>query len=512
MDSGKKDKSKTQKSRISENSSLKKEASKLEKLKFKELNKNYFLVEVPWMNSWKSYIKGGLPPGVMRNSSLKGSSIHPRKNIKLGKDYITLNQDQWNFLKSIHGAEEPLVSTLEDLNEFSSPQQTERLNPALLQLPQTMITSLSPSASEVDLNLSGISEVSNISMCLPRPEPQLPEVKGDDTEPDIDNSDIESEPQPEEKFRPIRTVSTRNTSNLLSDTELGSLYVSKKLDLKKVRVGIENSQNYSFMNAGMQLLMCLEPFLKFIKNSVCEDPLETPTYNLIRGFMLNALWKKKGIIEGNFAFDIINSNLTEKEQFDTQDFLNYLIRQIESEMGGKSPFNRVFDGQLCNSLTCENCQGTFSILSPFTSVDLELSSSLKRSLEHFTAQEKLSQVQECTYCYKQTRRIKRVLFSSCPKFLMFRIKRFRDLPYPHKVSSDFKLRKKFNVNEYSYEDASYNLIGLVIHTGTYESGKFSAICKRSKNWYYFKDSKVSKFHSDELLDQSPYILLYKRIT
>jgi uncharacterized UBP type Zn finger protein len=58
----------------------------------------------------------------------------------------------------------------------------------------------------------------------------------------------------------------------------------------------------------------------------------------------------------------------------------------------------------------------------------------------------------------------------------------------------------------------YDLYGVVNHFGTMFGGHYIARCQNFKDnsWYQFDDSRVSKINPNDVVDESAYVLFYKR--
>ena len=79
-----------------------------------------------------------------------------------------------------------------------------------------------------------------------------------------------------------------------------------------------------------------------------------------------------------------------------------------------------------------------------------------------------------------------------------------------------------DISKYVYSDPSeeasrsnrhlYDLYGVVHHSGTLLGGHYWATCKnfREGEWYCLNDSGVSKAREREIIDDTAYVLFYKK--
>lgn len=186
---------------------------------------------------------------------------------------------------------------------------------------------------------------------------------------------------------------------------------------------------------------------------------------------------------------------------------------------------RTFGGKLCNQMYIDPNPGesikesiqtngikeqeeTFVCIS----VNVENCSSLEDSLHHFVEGEKISD-----FAWQENKPrvniIKKQCLSEISDTIIFHLKRFKlnfdtfarekvndSLPFPLELTmkSYMKEGQEENIDDKcNYRDASYyqyELVGVVVHSGTSDSGHYFSYLRDADNsWYEFNDAEISKF-------------------
>lgn len=78
--------------------------------------------------------------------------------------------------------------------------------------------------------------------------------------------------------------------------------------------------------------------------------------------------------------------------------------------------------------------------------------------------------------------------------------------YPY--TSESKHLKALN-QDTRFRHYMYDLIGVIVHKGTMDSGHYINYCRRNEDWFLFDDSKVVLARLADVLNAEAYILIYK---
>lgn len=222
-------------------------------------------------------------------------------------------------------------------------------------------------------------------------------------------------------------------------------------------------------------------------------------------------------------------------QMDVQEFCNQFLDKIDVALKDTEQaklLEDVFGGAVSNHIICQDCPHRSSREEPFItlSVDVKNLGSLTDSLQFFASGELMDGANKfhCGICDERVTATRRVCISKLPSVLAVHLKRFE---------FDFELRKNVKLNDrcefplrlnvFPYtkqaydeqekvsdsasglaeEDCWYDLVGVLVHEGTADSGHYYSIIKDGNspadkaNWYMFNDARVRPFDIAALDDQ-----------
>ncbi|XP_027055599.1 ubiquitin carboxyl-terminal hydrolase 34-like [Pocillopora damicornis] len=210
------------------------------------------------------------------------------------------------------------------------------------------------------------------------------------------------------------------------------------------------------------------------------------------------------------------------EQKDMTEFFTDLIGKIE-EMSPtlKLLVRDLFCGEISNNVVSLDCSHVSKTREEFYSVRCTVADmkSLYESLDEVTIKDTLDgdNMYTCSQCGKKVRAEKRACFQVLPRILCFNTMRYAFnmvTMMKEKVNTHFSFPLQLNMAPYTEEflmgdkqdqdpqlDLSYwyQLIGVVVHTGTAEGGHYySFILDRSSpqgrdQWFLFNDAEVKPF-------------------
>ena len=132
------------------------------------------------------------------------------------------------------------------------------------------------------------------------------------------------------------------------------------------------------------------------------------------------------------------------------EFMRFIINQIEAELGDNNLISKyIFNGMLTSNVVCMKCLHSSNKLETFIDLQIELSESIEKSFDLFTQEEIISTGYYCTNCKTHFQALKSLALFRPPNYLILQIKRFRQTPYMHKLTSFTKYKRKMIVKTVS---------------------------------------------------------------
>ncbi|KAG0316912.1 hypothetical protein BGZ99_006614 [Dissophora globulifera] len=258
-------------------------------------------------------------------------------------------------------------------------------------------------------------------------------------------------------------------------------------------------------------------------------------------------------------------------QMDVDEFFSILFDRLENSVKGtpqEELFKYQYGGKLVQQIKSKDCEHISEREDSFFSIQCEVKNkkTLEESLQLYVQGEILDgdNKYKCSSCDKHVDAIKRACIKELPQNLVLHLKRFdydMDTMRRIKINDRFEFPTRLDMEPYtldylsrkeqaqegagsspsmfqgSQENAAacqYNLVGVLVHTGTADSGHYYSYIKdrsldaslestvtspledRSR-WYLFNDSKVEQFDPSEIpakafggieflpQDSSPYL-------
>ena len=151
--------------------------------------------------------------------------------------------------------------------------------------------------------------------------------------------------------------------------------------------------------------------------------------------------------------------------------------------------------------------------------------SLYDCLEAFSLEEKLEKENAwyCNKCNKHQLALKKLEIYKSPYILIVQIKRFK-MKTNYAALSSLVNRKNDCLINFPLDNldlspyvvgpeknkANYDLFAVSQHFGSLSGGHYTAICRNDKSWYKFDDESVYKETNDQVVNNSAYLLFYRR--
>ncbi|KAF9195866.1 hypothetical protein BGZ50_003127 [Haplosporangium sp. Z 11] len=241
-------------------------------------------------------------------------------------------------------------------------------------------------------------------------------------------------------------------------------------------------------------------------------------------------------------------------QMDVDEFFNILFDRLESSVKNtpqENLFKQQYGGKLVQQIKSKDCEHISEREDSFFSIQCEVKNkkTLEESLQLYVQGEILDgdNKYKCSSCDKHVDAIKRACIKELPRNLILHLKRFdydMDTMRRIKINNRFEFPTRLDMEPYTLDYLTrkeqaqegactspstyfagakentaafqYNLVGVLVHTGTADSGHYysyikdrnpDASSRRSPSaspncedarWYHFNDSKVEEFEASEI--------------
>lgn len=214
-------------------------------------------------------------------------------------------------------------------------------------------------------------------------------------------------------------------------------------------------------------------------------------------------------------------------QMDVDEFFNLLFDRLESQIMDPATRTRLksfYSGETIQQIKSKECEHiserpeTFSVLP----VEIKGKASLQESLQAYVAGEVLQgdNKYSCTSCGKHVDAVKRSCLKHVPDNLIFNLKRFDfDLVtfMRAKLNDQFEFPDTLDMAPYQLENLNGNnesqtpdifeLTGIIVHSGTAETGHYYSFIRQRPSandakgsWVQFNDSDVTAFDPSTIGD------------
>ena len=200
--------------------------------------------------------------------------------------------------------------------------------------------------------------------------------------------------------------------------------------------------------------------------------------------------------------------------------------------GNHSRIIDIFTGLYFTEIECLTCNNKTFTFEPFNMLQVAIpesssahsNTSIEECLDGVTKSEHLTGDNQylCDVCRKKTDAEKRTYIWNTPERLIIHLKRFKNNGF-HTMKIDkfisyplTGLSLSGNMAPYAKKDVTYDLYGVVHHSGSLMGGHYIAYTKNPINnlWYEFNDDDVvhvePKEVDPEVVSRGAYILFYKK--
>ncbi|RIB00746.1 hypothetical protein C2G38_2233121 [Gigaspora rosea] len=292
----------------------------------------------------------------------------------------------------------------------------------------------------------------------------------------------------------------------------------KNYDSKKATgyITLKNEGTTGYLNATLQTLFCLTYFRKcFIGHT---------KYFLSNANVRYSSWNKE--LMKLFGWDSLNSFM----QHDAHEFNNVLRNNLENKMENINAISKLFAGKIKSYIKCIKVNYESSRVEDYYDIQLSVKGckTLDDSLKNYIKEEKLKGNNKYhTENYGLQDAIKGVIFESFPSVLQLQLKRFEYNAQMPPIHDRLEFPMEIDLQKYLSQEADkskphkYLLYGVLVHSGCFDNGYYSALIRPRKNdkWLKFNDDRVILVTDKEVFENSygghgkfssAYVLVYIR--
>lgn len=281
-------------------------------------------------------------------------------------------------------------------------------------------------------------------------------------------------------------------------------------------VGLKNLGCTCYMNSILQQLFMISTFRDAILRCPCDPSDDNLLYQLQYVFSGLRSSDKQYINPKGFAKsfkDFEGNPINIIEQMDVDEFFGSFMDKLEN-LVKNTRYEQIiklhFGGLQVTELIGKECPHRSERHEPFLSIPVEVKNkrSLQEGLESYVAEEVLEgeNSYQCDHCEAKVKAIRRVCVKHLPNYLIIALRRFEfdfDTMSREKLNDYFEFPFELDMEPYTQEGLEtekehksadyykYNLRGIVIHTGTAESGHYYSYILSNTQWVEFNDTWVS---------------------
>ena len=118
----------------------------------------------------------------------------------------------------------------------------------------------------------------------------------------------------------------------------------------------------------------------------------------------------------------------------------------------------------------------------------------------------LEQKWQCTKCNQVAEGKKELRLEVTPELLILHLKRFKNVAgYWTKDSRNIDIPGTINLF-----DLEFSLVAVVEHSGSFDSGHYTAFVKMNNQWFSCNDNEVEEVSCSKFVGGSAYLVFYRQ--
>lgn len=332
--------------------------------------------------------------------------------------------------------------------------------------------------------------------------------------------------------RDVATIVTKLSDDLLPQDFFPPMFGHDRQSLRTDvgYAGLRNLSNTCYLNSLFsQLFMNVQFREFFLSIPRLDESKQKLVLELAKVFahMQNSYEKSidpSGAVEAITTYE--GEQIDVSVQMDVDEFFNLLFDRLEGQIDHslRAAFKSIYGGQLVQQVKSKECEHISERLEPFSAVQVEIKGKarLEDSLRAYVEGEVLQGENKysCTSCGRHVDAVKRACLKDVPDNLIFNLKRFDyDIMtgMRAKVNDEFQFPDTLDIAPYTLARLSdeqtpeepdyFQLTGVIVHSGTADSGHYYSFIRQrpssklvQDSWVQFNDQDVSVFDPSQMRD------------
>ncbi|XP_005404508.1 PREDICTED: ubiquitin carboxyl-terminal hydrolase 17-like protein 6 [Chinchilla lanigera] len=287
-----------------------------------------------------------------------------------------------------------------------------------------------------------------------------------------------------------------------------------------VGAGLRNMGNTCYVNAALQCLTYTPPLathmLALQHRPSCAGA-RTCMMCVMQRHITRALRHPGRVIQPLHA---LLADFHREKQEDAHEYLTFIVQamqKVDVHSEDRDLMQHIFGGYWRSQIKCLHCGSTSDTFDPYLDIplDIQAAESVEQALTQCAEPEELSgeNAYHCGVCLQKVPASKTLSLHTCPKVLVFLLKRFSDFT-GEKIAKRVQYSEWLDMQPYVSEPNTgpglYTLYAVLVHAGrTCHSGHYFSYVKAGDgHWYEMNDNKVTACDRTAVLAQDAYVLFY----